>query len=48
VGSSPFRDRLLASGFVAGYRGLVLRRSEPRPAEPRRPVTASSGSYRAN
>jgi ATP-dependent Lhr-like helicase len=27
VGSSPFRDRLLAAGFLPGYRGLVLRRS---------------------
>jgi ATP-dependent Lhr-like helicase len=25
VAESPFRDRLLASGFAAGYRGLVLR-----------------------
>ena len=25
VGESPFRERLLAAGFSAGYRGLVLR-----------------------
>ncbi|MFL5726965.1 MAG: DEAD/DEAH box helicase [Chloroflexota bacterium] len=25
VGESPFRERLLAGGFMAGYRGLVLR-----------------------
>ena len=25
VAGSPFRERLLAAGFVAGYRGLVLR-----------------------
>jgi len=26
VSASPFRERLVAAGFVAGYRGLVLRR----------------------
>ena len=25
VGESPFRERLVAAGFSAGYRGLVLR-----------------------
>jgi ATP-dependent Lhr-like helicase len=25
IGESPLRDRLLAAGFVAGYRGLMLR-----------------------
>jgi len=30
VGEAPFRDRLLAAGFVAGYRGLVLRRAGDR------------------
>jgi len=25
VGSSPWRERLIGAGFVAGYRGLVLR-----------------------
>ena len=25
VAEAPFRDQLLASGFSAGYRGLVLR-----------------------
>ena len=25
VAGSPFRERLLEAGFVAGYRGLVLR-----------------------
>jgi ATP-dependent helicase Lhr and Lhr-like helicase len=25
VGESPLRDRLLAAGFVPGYRGLLLR-----------------------
>ncbi len=27
VGSAPVRDRLIAAGFVPGYRGLVLRRA---------------------
>ena len=27
VAESPFRDRLIAAGFVPGYRGLVLRRA---------------------
>jgi hypothetical protein len=48
VGSSPFRERLLLAGFTAGYRGLVLRRTDARTAEPRRPVAASSGSYGPN
>ena len=48
IGSSPFREHLLATGFTAGYRGLVLRRADARPAEPRRPVAASSGSYGPN
>jgi ATP-dependent Lhr-like helicase len=48
VGSSAFRERLLAAGFTAGYRGLVLRRTDARPAEPRRPMAASSGSYGPN
>ena len=29
VGVSPFRERLLAAGFAAGYRGLVLRPARP-------------------
>ena len=29
VGASPFRERLLQAGFVAGYRGLVLRPARP-------------------
>ncbi len=46
VGSAPRRDALLAAGFVAGYRGLVLRaadttapleRTYPRPS-PVRPI----------
>jgi ATP-dependent helicase Lhr and Lhr-like helicase len=48
VASSPFRERLLAAGFAAGYRGLVLRRPDGRPAEPRRRLAASAGSYRPN
>ncbi|MEI7742238.1 MAG: DEAD/DEAH box helicase [Chloroflexota bacterium] len=32
VGASPYRDALLAAGFVAGYRGFALR-SAPPPAE---------------
>jgi ATP-dependent Lhr-like helicase len=47
VSSSPFRERLVAAGFTPGYRGLVLRRPETRPAEPRRPAM-SSGSFRPN
>jgi hypothetical protein len=35
VSGSPFRERLLATGFVAGYRGLVLRAD-------RRPSSESS------
>ncbi len=34
VAESPFRDRLVAAGFAAGYRGLVLRRSGDRPGAP--------------
>jgi ATP-dependent Lhr-like helicase len=29
VGASPFRERLLTAGFVAGYRGFVLRATRP-------------------
>jgi ATP-dependent Lhr-like helicase len=47
VTSSPFRDRLLAAGFTAGYRGLVLRRPDTRSIEFRRPAS-SAGSYRSN
>jgi ATP-dependent helicase Lhr and Lhr-like helicase len=25
IGEAPFREHLVAAGFVAGYRGLVLR-----------------------
>jgi ATP-dependent Lhr-like helicase len=32
VGGSPFREALIAAGFVAGYRGLVLRRAVDRPS----------------
>ncbi len=34
IAESAFRDRLLAAGFVAGYRGLVLRRSGDRAGAP--------------
>ena len=47
VTTSPFRDRLLAAGFIAGYRGLVLRRPSGRSVE-FRPTAASGGSYRSN
>jgi ATP-dependent Lhr-like helicase len=30
VSSSPFRERLVEAGFVAGYRGLVLRANRDR------------------
>jgi ATP-dependent Lhr-like helicase len=33
VGSSPFRDAMLAAGFVAGYRGLALRAAQGAPVE---------------
>jgi ATP-dependent helicase Lhr and Lhr-like helicase len=33
VGSSPFRDALLASGFAAGYRGYALRAGPATPGE---------------
>src|SRR5205085_4838870 len=39
VAASPFREQLIAAGFVAGYRGLVLR------AE-RRAATGSSSAPR--
>jgi hypothetical protein len=29
VAESPFRDRLIAAGFVPGYRGLMLRPTGP-------------------
>jgi ATP-dependent Lhr-like helicase len=29
IGTSPVRARLLDAGFVAGYRGLVLRAARP-------------------
>jgi ATP-dependent Lhr-like helicase len=48
VASSPFRELLLAGGFTAGYRGLVLRRAETRLGESRdsasRRPTMSPGS----
>ncbi|HEX3428770.1 MAG TPA: hypothetical protein VHS36_08180, partial [Candidatus Limnocylindrales bacterium] len=47
VSSSPFRERLLAAGFVAGYRGLVLRRPESHTPEPRR-VSAAFGGFSRN
>jgi ATP-dependent Lhr-like helicase len=34
VSESPFRDRLIAAGFVPGYRGLVLRPAGPGGASP--------------
>jgi ATP-dependent Lhr-like helicase len=33
VATSPFRESLIVAGFVAGYRGLVLRRPLDRPNE---------------
>jgi ATP-dependent Lhr-like helicase len=39
VAESPFRERLLDAGFIAGYRGLVLRRAVDRSA-------AATGSRR--
>ena len=33
VGSSPFKDALLAAGFVAGYRGYALRGRSAAPVE---------------
>jgi ATP-dependent Lhr-like helicase len=52
IGSSPFRERLLAAGFTTGYRGLVLRTTDRRPAgpgigEPRR-SSAAARAFRAN
>jgi ATP-dependent helicase Lhr and Lhr-like helicase len=48
IAESPFRERLLAAGFVAGYRGLVLRGLDARAVEPRRPTAAFSDSSRRN
>ncbi|HET7473774.1 MAG TPA: DEAD/DEAH box helicase [Candidatus Limnocylindrales bacterium] len=42
VGGSRFRDVLIAAGFVAGYRGLVLRRAVERPSG-RGPIAAAAG-----
>ncbi|HXI81947.1 MAG TPA: DEAD/DEAH box helicase, partial [Verrucomicrobiae bacterium] len=52
VGSSPFRERLLAAGFTPGYRGLVLRAADRAPAgpggrQPRR-SSAAAATFRAN
>jgi ATP-dependent Lhr-like helicase len=44
VAASPFRDALVAAGFVAGYRGLVLRRAVERPSAPRTPAGVGRGS----
>jgi hypothetical protein len=47
VAESPFRERLIAAGFIPGYRGLVLRRAVDRPGGPvsRGPVArARAGS----
>jgi ATP-dependent Lhr-like helicase len=41
--ASPFRETLVAAGFVPGYRGLVLRRAVERPD---RPVAVGSSRYR--
>jgi ATP-dependent Lhr-like helicase len=48
VAESPFRDRLAAAGFGAGYRGLVLRRTVERPGAPpaRRPAEPVAGAAR--
>ncbi|HET7029656.1 MAG TPA: DEAD/DEAH box helicase [Candidatus Limnocylindrales bacterium] len=43
VATSPFREALVAAGFVAGYRGLVLRRAVDRPAAR---VPARASGYR--
>jgi ATP-dependent Lhr-like helicase len=42
VGESPHRAALIEAGFIAGYRGLVLRASPPPPT----PWAAASGSSR--
>jgi hypothetical protein len=41
VATSPFRPKLLEAGFVAGYRGLLLRGDRPGSAR-----TAAAGSAR--
>jgi ATP-dependent Lhr-like helicase len=46
ISSAPFRDRLLAAGFTAGYRGLVLHRPESGLGELRRPTR--SDAFRTN
>ncbi|HZC31865.1 MAG TPA: hypothetical protein VE640_01115, partial [Candidatus Bathyarchaeia archaeon] len=46
VSTSSFRDRLLAAGFTAGYRGLVLRRPESSLGELRLPTR--SDAFRSN
>jgi ATP-dependent Lhr-like helicase len=42
ISSAPFRDRLLAAGFTAGYRGLVLHRPESGIGELRRPTRSDA------
>jgi ATP-dependent Lhr-like helicase len=42
IAGSAFREALIAAGFVAGYRGLVLRRVVERP-DPRAPVGSGRG-----
>jgi ATP-dependent Lhr-like helicase len=46
VAASPFRDRLVEAGFIAGYRGLVLRATVDRPTGPT--ATNRAGSARAS
>jgi hypothetical protein len=45
VGEAPFRERLIAAGFVPGYRGLVLRRTVER-APGAGPVAAARAAGR--
>jgi ATP-dependent Lhr-like helicase len=45
VAASPFREALVAAGFVPGYRGLVLRRTVERATRPG-PLGATDGTGR--
>jgi hypothetical protein len=46
VSGSRFKDALLEAGFVAGYRGYVLRPASAAPAQRGDPRAASGRSYR--
>jgi sulfur carrier protein ThiS len=46
VAGSRWKDAMLEAGFVAGYRGYVLRPAAAAPTQRADPRTASARSYR--